>query len=152
MGGRGGAGGASAENWLKAAENWETWAKWKYRHPSDYVPDSIDKLAADYDKANASYMKRAVQNSSYLSFNKYSNVASYSDPEFSVSVKAPGGGGGGIPHGVVLVDITVPGEKLKRSFFKRISKPWRLQTKKLRAEDRQSAEGDTWVDAAQAVV
>lgn len=117
MGGRGGAGGASAENWLKAAENWETWAKWKYRHPSDYVPDSIDKLAADYDKANASYMKRAVQNSSYLSFNKYSNVASYSDPEFSVSVKAPGGGGGGIPHGVVLVDITVPGEKLKRSFF-----------------------------------
>lgn len=116
MGGRGGAGGEN-EKWMKSAANWETWARWKYQHPFSSPPDSIDKLVSEYNKTNASYMKSAVGKSKYLTYNEYTNVASYSDPEFSVSVKAPGGGGGGIQHGVVLVDITVPGEKVQRSFF-----------------------------------
>lgn len=117
MGGRGGAGGSNASKWLQAAAGWNEWAKWKYKHPTSYAPDSIDRLAKDFEAVNADYMKKAIAKSKYLSVNPYSHVAHYENGEYSVSVHGTGGGGGGIKSGVVYVDITKPGEKSERSFF-----------------------------------
>ena len=116
MGGRDGAG---ASKWLKASADWEKWAKWKYQHPRDFTPDSIDALAKNFEATNAELMKKAVSKSKYLTVNPYSHVAHYEEKEngYSVSVKGEGAGGGGIKSGVVFVDVEKKGEKSKRSFF-----------------------------------
>ncbi len=133
MGGRGGSGGDTA-NWMKAAAGWKEWAEWKYKNPTSYTPDRIDKLVKDFESTNAEYMKRAAAKSKYLSVNPYTHAAEYENDGLSVFIHGTGGGGGGIKSGAVYVDVEKIGEKSKRSFFRRITKLLRLQKKKLSAE------------------
>lgn len=116
MGGRGGSGGDTA-NWMKAAAGWKEWAEWKYKNPTSYTPDRIDKLVKDFESTNAEYMKRAVAKSKYLSVNPYTHAAEYENDGLSVFIHGTGGGGGGIKSGAVYVDVEKIGEKSKRSFF-----------------------------------